>query len=188
MKTSTLAEGRYLGLYVRDTWEFAARTNSTGVVGILPVTSDGRLVLIEQFRVSVQARVVEIPAGLVGDEPEHIHESLAECAARELLEETGYLAGTITPLLSGPTSAGMTSETTHLFAATDLTRKHEGGGTEVEDITVCHVPLADIATWLGEREADGLLIDSKIHACLWLARQRGLLPPAPVGAPPLGGQ
>ena len=178
-KTTTLAEGSYLGLYVHDTWEFAARPNSTGVVGILPVTSDGQLVLIEQFRVPVQARVVEIPAGLVGDEAEHLHESLAECAARELLEETGYLAGTITPLLSGPTAAGMTLETTHLFAASDLTRKNQGGGTEVEDITVRHVPLAELDTWLHEREASGLLIDFKIHACLWLARQHGLLPPGP---------
>ena len=78
-----------------------------------------------------------------------------------------------------PTSAGMTLETTHLFAASDLTRKNQGGGTEVEDITVRHVPLAELDTWLHEREASGLLIDFKIHACLWLARQHGLLPPGP---------
>ncbi len=173
---TTLAEGKYLGLYVRDTWEFTARPNSTGVVGILPITSDGELVLIKQFRVPVQQSVIEIPAGLVGDEEEFMHESLAECAGRELLEETGYRAATITPLLSSPTSAGMTSETTHLFAATDLTREHEGGGTEHEDITVHHVPLHDFPAWIQEQQNRGFLIDSKIHACLYLAQQLALLP------------
>lgn len=172
---TTLAEGKYLGLYSRDTWEFAARPNSTGVVGILPITTDDQLVLVEQFRVPYQDTVIEIPAGLVGDEEEFVHESLAETAGRELLEETGYRAGTITPLLSSPTSAGMTSETTHFFAATELTREHAGGGTEHEDITVHHVPLKDLAPWLAEKEKEGLQIDFKIHACICLAHQKGLL-------------
>lgn len=172
---STLAEGKYLGLYACGTWEFAARPNSTGVVGILPITHDGQLVLVEQFRIPVQARVIEIPAGLAGDEPEFIHESLSETAARELLEETGYHASNIIPLLSTPTSAGMTPETTHLFAATDLTRQHEGGGTEHEDITVLHVPLKNLANFLSEKNSEGTLIDFKIHACLYLAQQNNLL-------------
>jgi ADP-ribose pyrophosphatase len=172
---TTLAEGTYLGLYSQGTWEFAARPNSTGVVGILPITSDGQLILVEQFRIPCQARVIEIPAGLVGDEAEFISESLEECASRELLEETGYQAGNITHLTSSPTSAGMTPETTHLFAATDLVRKHAGGGTEHEDITVHHVPIAKLTDWLSDKEKEGLLIDFKIHACLWLAEQKGLL-------------
>ena len=174
--TTTLAEGKYLGLYVRDTWEFASRPNSTGVVAILPITDDGQLVLVEQYRVPCQARVIEIPAGLVGDEEKFIHESLSECAARELLEETGYRAGEITPLLSSPTSAGMTDEITHFFAATKLTREHAGGGTESEDITVHHIPLADIDAWLSAQQHKGLLIDFKIHACLCLVQQKGILP------------
>ncbi len=171
----TLAEGKYLGLYARDTWEFASRPNSTGVVGILPITANGEFVLVEQFRVPCQARVIEIPAGLVGDEEEFIAESIAECAGRELLEETGYRAGTITPLLSSPTSAGMTDETTHFFAATDLEKVNDGGGTDSEDITVHHIPLADIDTWLSEQQHEGLLIDFKIHACICLAQQQGIL-------------
>lgn len=173
---TTLAEGKYLGLYSRDTWEFAARPNSTGVVAILPITSDEQLVLIEQFRIPCQASVIEIPAGLVGDEEEFINESLPDCAARELLEETGYRAGKITHLLSSPTSAGMTPETTHFYAATELTKEHEGGGTEHEDITVHHVPIAELTTWLVEKEKSGLLIDFKIHATTYMAEKHGLFP------------
>lgn len=172
---TTIAEGQYLGLYSRDDWEFADRPNANGVVGILPVTADGRLVLVEQYRVPVLSRVIEIPAGLVGDEEEFHGESLADCAARELLEETGYRAGKITPLLSSPTSAGMTPETTHLFAATGLVRETEGGGTESEDITVHHVALDDLGGWLARQREDGRLIDLKIHACLWLAHSLGII-------------
>lgn len=179
MSVETIAEGTYLGLYQRRhgqiTWEFAARPNSTGVVGILPLTGDGCVVLVEQFRIPVQARMIEIPAGLVGDEEEFVHETLEQTAARELLEETGYRADEITPLLSSPTSAGMTPETTHFFAATGLTREHAGGGTSLEDITVHHVPLDGLAAWLSAREAEGMLVDFKIHACLCLAVQRGIV-------------
>ena len=171
---TTLAEGKYLGLYQRDTWEFAARPNSTGVVAILPITDDGQLVLVEQFRVPCQARVMEVPAGLIGDEAEFADESIADCATRELLEETGYRAGKMTHLLSSPTSAGMTPETTHFFAATELSRETAGGGTDSEDITVHHVPLKDLMSWLKEKEEQGLLIDFKIHAALKLAEAASL--------------
>ena len=70
----------------------------------------------------------------------------------------------------------MTDETTHFFAATKLTREHAGGGTDSENITVHHIPLASIDTWLTEQQNAGLLIDFKIHACICLAQQKGLLP------------
>ena len=148
--TKTIAEGRYLGLYERDDWEFAERTNAEGVEGM-------------------NAPVIEIPAGLIGDEDDHRGESLAETAHRELLEETGYQAESMKLLLSGPTSAGMTSETTHLFLATGLQQVSRGGGVGDENIRVHRVPLDHLRTWLSEQEAKGLLLDFKIHAVLWLA-------------------
>lgn len=173
--STTLAEGKYLGLYERDTWEFAERPNSTSVVGILPITQDNQLVLIEQYRVPIQAKVIEIPAGLVGDEPEYAGEPLKGTAQRELLEETGYHSDHITPLLSSPTSAGMATEITHLFAATHLTRQHDGGGVDGEATTVYHVPFSNLASRFKEKETEGCLIDFKIHACVCLAQQQGLI-------------
>lgn len=164
-----LFEGKFLGLYQRDHWEFAARPFADAAVGILPITDAGEIILVEQFRVPLERHVIEIPAGLCGDEPEFRGEPLAATAARELLEETGFRANSLTLLISTPTSAGMTSEYTHLFLATGLVEEHAGGGTHEENIRVHRVPLATLDTWLDAAAARGCAIDAKIHAGLWLA-------------------
>lgn len=171
MKPEILYEGRYLALQMLDDWEFATRPNSRAVVGVLAITDDGEVVLVEQFRRPLQKSVIELPAGLVGDEIEFADESLADCAARELLEETGYRAGKIEPLLASPTSAGMTDEITHLFLATELTQEHDGGGVGDEQIETHLVPVDYIDAWLYEKQNCGLAIDFKIHAALWCATQ-----------------
>lgn len=171
----TLAQGTFLGLYASGHWEYAARTNSTGAVGILPVTNRGEIILVEQFRIPVRKRVIEIPAGIAGDEDAFSGESLADTAARELLEETGYRADQMAPLMTSPTSAGMTTEMVSLFVATGLTREHQGGGTHQEDIVVHKVALGELDTWLNQQQEKGLLVDLKIHACLYLARQQGFI-------------
>ncbi len=166
----TLFETRWLGLYRLGHWDFVRRPQSENCVGILAITAESEIILVEQFRIPMQRRVIELPAGIVGDEPEFLGESLAGTAARELLEETGYRAGSMTPLLASPTSAGMSSEMVHLFHAKDLVREHAGGGVAGESIIVHHVPLDKLRAWLAEREAAGLLVDFKIHASLWAAK------------------
>ncbi len=165
----TLFETRWITLQRIGHWDFVRRPHSDACVGILAITPEEEIVLVEQFRIPVQRRVIEIPAGIVGDEEEHIGETLAGTAARELLEETGYRAGTIEPLIDTPTSAGLTSEMLHLFYARELVREHDGGGVAGEDIIVHHVPLAGLREWLREKQAAGMIIDFKISACLWLA-------------------
>lgn len=165
----TLFETRWLGLYRIGTWDFVRRPHSDSCVGVLAITPEKEIVLVEQFRVPLQRNVIEIPAGLVGDEAEHVGESLASTARRELLEETGYQAGAMEPLISSPTSAGMASEITHLFHATELVRAHDGGGVSGEKITVHHVPLTGLRAWLAAQESAGKCVDFKIYAALWLA-------------------
>ncbi len=165
----TLFESRWLGLYRIGHWDFVRRPNSDACVGILAITPEREIILVEQFRIPMQRRVIEVPAGLVGDEVEFRGESLAESASRELLEETGYRAGAMKRLIASPTSAGMASETTHLFHATDLVQEHGGGGVAGEEIIVHHIPLAGLRVWFAEQEAAGKLIDFKIHAALCLA-------------------
>ncbi len=167
--TEKLFETRWLRMERIGTWDFVRRPHSDACVGILAITPDDEVVLVEQFRIPPQRHVIEIPAGIVGDEEEHHGESLADTAARELLEETGYRAGKIQHLIASPTSAGMTPEMTHLFLATELEREHQGGGVGCENIIVHHVPRAQLPQWLAEQEAQGKLVDFKIHASLWLA-------------------
>ena len=164
-----LFQSRWLGLYRIGHWDFVRRPSSEACVGILAITPEREIILVEQFRIPMQRHVIEVPAGLVGDEPEFAGESLTATAGRELLEETGYRAGSMVPLIASPTSAGMSSEFTHLFHASDLVREHQGGGVGGENITVHHVPLAGLRQWFTEQEAAGKLIDFKIHAALWLA-------------------
>ncbi|MBK1881130.1 NUDIX hydrolase [Luteolibacter pohnpeiensis] len=168
-KITTLFETEWLGLYRIGHWDFACRPHAPTAVGILAVTPESEIILIEQFRIPMQRRVIEVPAGIVGDEPEHIGEPLEETARRELLEETGYFASDMKLLLGTPTTAGMSSEIIYLFQASNLERRGPGGGTENEDITVHHVPLSELRAWLKQKESEGLLIDFKIHATLWMA-------------------
>ena len=165
----TLFETRWIRLHRIGHWDYVERPQAPCCVGVLAVTPQQELVLVEQFRIPVQKRVIEIPAGIVGDEAGHAHASLADIAAQELLEETGYRAQSMEPLLVTPTSAGLTSEMIHLFRAHDLQRESEGGGVAGEDIIVHHVPLTGLRDWFARQEQLGKTIDFKIHAALWLA-------------------
>ncbi|MGE5611268.1 MAG: NUDIX hydrolase, partial [Bacillota bacterium] len=135
----TLAEGRFLRLVKSGTWEFVQRKNITGIVGIVAVTEDRKLILVEQYRPPVDKRVIEIPAGLVGDVAGKESELLVEAAKRELEEETGYQAREIVPLAVGTASAGMSDEVITLLKANGLTRVGNGGGDGSEQIVVHEV-------------------------------------------------
>ncbi len=164
-----LHETRWLGLYRIGHWDFVERPDSPAAVGILAVTSGREVILVEQFRIPLQRRVVEIPAGLIGDEEEHRGEPIIDTARRELLEETGYVAGRMEEILVTPTSAGMTSEFTHLFLATELEKVGDGGGTDREEIEVHRVPLDRLRAFLSDKQAEGCAVDGKIHAAMWAA-------------------
>ncbi len=169
--------GQYLAIAERDNWEFATRINALGVVVLVPVTDQGELVLVEQFRIPVGKHVIELPAGLVGD-GDYKDESLQEAAHRELKEETGYSAGRMTLLLKCPSTAGLSDELITFYLAEDLDRTGPGGGDVSEDIEVHHVPLDTAAQWLAERQASGVYLDPKTYAALyWLERRaRGFKP------------
>jgi ADP-ribose pyrophosphatase len=160
--------GRYLSLLERDRWEFVSRSNASAVVVLIPVTDQDELVLVEQFRRPVSNRVIELPAGLVGDHADP-DESILDAAARELEEETGFRAARLEHIMTCPSSAGMSDEMVSFVKATGLERVGPGGGDESEAIEVHVIPLERVDSWLHEQQVAGKPMDPKIFACLhWL--------------------
>ena len=84
--------------------------------------ADGRLILTEQYRRPVDARVLDLPAGLIEKF------SAEETAKRELEEETGFACDGVDLLASGPTSPGITSEIVRFYRARNARPHGKGGG------------------------------------------------------------
>lgn len=166
----TIFESKRVRVVERDGWEYVERTSAKEAVAVVAVTEDDRLVLTEQFRKPVNARVIDFPAGLVGDEGGT--SDPAATAKKELEEETGFTCRRVEYLAKGPSSPGITSELVSLYRAFDLTRKDEGGGVEGENITVHLIPRRDVETWLAEQERRGTLVDLKIWGGLYFLTKR----------------
>jgi ADP-ribose pyrophosphatase len=162
-----LAEGRFIRVLSRSGWEWVERTNTSGAVVIAAVTAERQLVLIEQYRIPLDRRVIELPAGLVGDLAESKEEGLVEAACRELLEETGYEAQGIDYLLDGPSSSGLTNEVFTLVLARNVKKVGCGGGDASEDIRVHVVALDEIEAWLASKRREGFMISPQIFAALY---------------------
>jgi ADP-ribose pyrophosphatase len=168
-KPRVLAKGRFLTFVDENGWEYVTRPGVTGIVVIVAVTDEGRLVLVEQYRPAVHQRVIELPAGLVGDGDGHRAESMRDAAARELEEETGYRADELVALFDGPIAVGVCDEVVSFFHARGLTRVGAGGGDDTEDITVHEVPLAELPAFFAAQQQAGRGVDPKIYAGLFLA-------------------
>jgi ADP-ribose pyrophosphatase len=152
-------EGKYIKVTKQGRWEFVSRTRGVSAAVILAV-DEGQIILVEQYRVPIGCRCIELPAGLIGDEEEG--EDVHEAAIRELEEETGYRAERMVDLGRFHASPGMSSEGFSLLRAEGLTKVGEGGGVENEEIIVHPVPLADVPAFVERKRAEGLAIDVKM--------------------------
>jgi ADP-ribose pyrophosphatase len=162
-----LHEGDFLRLIREGEWEYIERNNCRGIVIILAMTDDEKVILVEQYRQPVHKRVIEFPAGLICDDPKHKKESLVTAARRELLEETGYKAGKIVKLLCGPVSSGSSADLVTLVRADGLRKVARGGGDHTENIVVHEVPLAKAEHWLKQMARKGCLIEPKVYTGLF---------------------
>ena len=167
----TLYSSKFLALIKEGHWEYVNRVNATGAAIILAATADQKILLVEQYRIPVHARTIELPAGIIGDEPGSAGESDAEAARRELLEETGYAADHIEPVMTGAACSGVTSERVTLFRAWGLRRAGSGGGVDREDIVVHEVLLVEAVAWLAAKAQTGVLIDPKVYAGFFFLTQ-----------------
>ena len=134
-----------------------------GAVVMVPILEDGRIVMIRNYRHSVEEELLELPAGTRSP-----GESPIETARRELEEETGYRAESMHPLTEFYTSPGICTERMHAFVATHLTHV----GQRLEEGEQIRPEIVEDAA-ARRMIADGALRDGKTIAALgtYFARQ-----------------
>ena len=155
-------EGRFITAVREGHWEYVRRSRGIRAAVILAETDAGEILLVEQDRIPIGRRCLELPAGLVGDDDENEIGNVEEAAARELEEETGYRAAHMQPLGEYYSSPGMVAESFTLVRASGLTRVGEGGGVEGEDIVVHQVPRADVVSFIEQKRDEGVGIDVRL--------------------------
>lgn len=148
--------------------EMVRHPGASAVVPFLsdPWAEDPQILLLKQYRYAAEGFLYEIPAGRL-----HASEMPEECARRELLEETGYFAARVQPLLSFYTTPGFTDERIHTFVASGLTYKTPNREPD-EFIEVEAHPLSAVLAMID----GGEIMDAKTAlSLLFLARvQRSL--------------
>ncbi|ASU23886.1 NUDIX hydrolase [Vibrio qinghaiensis] len=137
-----------------------------GAAVILPITKQGDIILINQFRPSLKKWLLELPAGTLekGELP-------AECAHRELEEETGYSANELIALGQVTPLAGLCDEIQHLFVAKQLSKTARLACDDDEVIEVVTLSIQE----LEQKIITGQITDSKTIACLSKAKLCGYL-------------
>jgi len=130
-----------------DNGEVAIREyiRHSGGVAIVPVI-DGNVILIRQFRISIERELIELPAGRL-----ELNENPMDCAARELEEEIGYRANKLIPIASYFASVGNSNERMYLFLALDLekTERHMESDERIREIVM---PLETVKEKLAKQE------------------------------------
>ena len=132
-----------------------------GAVAIVPLLSDGRVVLERQFRYPLKRTVIEFPAGKIDAD-----ESPLQCARRELLEETGYRAGKWSYLGGLHNAIAYSDEKIEIFLAEELV--HEGATLDAgETLEVFAEQWQQLLQWV----RDGTVTDAKtMLGVMWLEK------------------
>ncbi|MEZ5710673.1 MAG: NUDIX hydrolase [Blastomonas sp.] len=163
-------QGRFITTKKRGKWEYVSRSRGIKAAVILAV-HDGKVILVEQYRVPLGRNCLELPAGLVGDHGEDEDPALA--AARELEEEAGYRPGRMEMLGEFYSSPGMVTESFFMMRAHDLEKVSEGGGVEGENITVHEVPLAELESFIAAKRREGCGVDVRMLMLLGARQLKG---------------
>lgn len=154
-------QGKFVTAKRRGRWEYVSRSRGIRAAVILAV-EDGCVLLVEQYRVPLGRRCLELPAGLIGDDDDAAEEDALAAAGRELEEETGYRAARLVDCGEFCSSPGMLGESFTLVRASGLERVGDGGGTESENIAVHRVALAKLPAFVDSKRAEGVAIDVRL--------------------------
>lgn len=153
-------DGKLLKVDVEQ-WPDAERevVKHPGACAVVAITPEGDVLLVKQFRESVREELLEIPAGILEED-----ESPEECAAREVLEETGYRATKLEQLGTVYSSPGFTDERIDLFIAEGEPERNPSEGS----VVLVRMPLAEAVSAIQRGEVR----DAKSVVGLWLASRR----------------
>ena len=173
IKQEEIHKGKIFSLWggqvALDNGEVAVREyiRHAGGVGIVPVI-DGNVILIEQFRISIERKLIELPAGRLEPNEEPI-----KCAARELEEEIGYRATKLIQVASYFASVGNSNERMYVFLALDL-KKTKLQLEPDERIRKVVMPLEMVKQKLAKQEfEDSKTIIGLREALAYLERNQG---------------
>jgi 8-oxo-dGTP pyrophosphatase MutT (NUDIX family) len=174
-------EGKYLRIvnkYFRTkagkegTWETVTRTNvyNRGAVVIVALTKERELILERNWRVPLESFVLQFPAGLTDRE----WESEEETARRELLEETGYLATRLIPIITAPLSPALSPTGASHFLAPDVEYAGRRDTDDPAETEVIKVPVAKISDFILHLDQDTKL-DLRLPGILWILERTKLI-------------
>ncbi len=133
----------------------------------VPITKDGQIVILRQYRFAVARRILEFPAGTLEE-----GEIPLNSMQRELAEEAGYEASRWDYLGEMLPCPGYSDEIIHLFLARDLEKlTHRPAGDEDEDIEVLHMSKKELDQLLanGNEALDGKTVTAWFRACQFLS-------------------
>ena len=155
-------QGKFITARKKGRWEYVSRARGIRAAVILAVDETDHVVLVEQYRVPLGRRCIELPAGLIGDDEGHDGEDALIAAGRELEEETGYHAEHLEDVGEFFSSPGMISESFHMIVAKGLTKVGDGGGVGDENIVTHRVALSDLTAFVAAQRAAGKAIDVRL--------------------------
>ncbi len=161
MPAEVMWEGKFITAMRDGRWEYVQRARRISAVVIL-AEHEGNIVLVEQPRVAIGRRCLELPAGLIGDGDGDGDDNIEAAARRELMEETGFDAESIETVGEFYSSPGMVAESFTLVRASGLSRVHAGGGIDGEDIVTHLVARSDISNFVAAKRGEGVGIDVKL--------------------------
>jgi len=177
----TVFEGRFLRMvdkYIVDSsgnrsiWETVERKNveGRGAVVIIAMTRDDELIFEKNWRAPLESYVIQFPAGLT-DVPGETEE---ETARRELLEETGYRADKLIPVMAVPLAPALLPTGAMHFFAPDAVYTGTATNKDAEEIEVVKVPVDRVSEFLLNLPA-GVELDLRVPGILWIMQNKKLI-------------
>ncbi len=139
-----------------------------GAVAVVPLTKDGEVVCVRQYRYALDCVTLEIPAGKF----DYVGEDHREAALRELREETGYTPGVLTDIGPLATSPALLTEIIYLYLAEDMTPGETDPDPD-EFLEIVHIPLEELVDMI----LRGEIRDAKTQAAVlkvWAMKWKGM--------------